>query len=68
MPPGLKRALKPLYLASLDILLSEFPGGEERREPISSRLDDAWDNWLTLLTVLSLLTAEWVLRKRFQLV
>ncbi len=59
---------RSVALADLDELLAEFPGGEERREPISSRLDDAWDNWWTLLAILSLLTAEWVLRKRFQLV
>jgi uncharacterized membrane protein len=55
-------------LASIGTLEAEFPGDEERREPISSHLEDAWDNWLTLLVVLSLLSTEWVLRKRFQLV
>jgi uncharacterized membrane protein len=59
---------RSVSLAALDGLWAEFPGGEERREPISSRLEDAWDNWLTLLAALSLLSAEWVLRKRFQLV
>lgn len=55
-------------LATLGSLSTEFTGGEERREPISSRLDDAWDNWLTLLAVLALLSVEWILRKRFELV
>ncbi len=59
---------RAVSLASLADLAQEFPGGEERREPISSRLDDAWDNWITLLAVLALLSAEWVLRKRFELV
>ena len=59
---------RALSLASIAALEAEFPGNEERREPISSHLEDAWDNWLTLLAVLSLLSAEWVLRKRFQLV
>jgi hypothetical protein len=59
---------RAVSLAQLASLADEFPGGEERREPISSRLEDAWDNWLSLLTVLALLTAEWVLRKRFELV
>jgi len=30
-------------LANWAELADEFPGGDERREPISSRLDDAWD-------------------------
>ncbi len=59
---------RAVSLAQVASLADEFPGGEERREPISSRLDDAWDNWLSLLTVLALLTVEWVLRKRFELV
>ncbi len=55
-------------LAGLDDLLAEFPGGEERREPVSSRLRDAWDNWWTLLGALLLLSTEWILRKRWELV
>ncbi|QDU68230.1 glutamine amidotransferase [Engelhardtia mirabilis] len=55
-------------LADLDLLLSPFPGGEERREPISSRLVDVWDRWATLLVVLGLLAAEWLIRKRLELV
>ena len=55
-------------LADLATLTSEFPGGEERREPISSRLEDAWDNWITLLAILAVLSTEWILRKRFELV
>ena len=49
-------------------LLVEFPGGEERREPISSQLQDAWDNWSTLLLALGLLSVEWILRKRHDLI
>ena len=49
-------------------LEGSFPGGEERREPISSRLDDAWDHWWTLLAGVGLLACEWVLRKRLELV
>lgn len=55
-------------LARVDELEAEFPGNEERREPISSELEDAWDNWGTLLLALLLLSAEWILRKRWELV
>jgi uncharacterized membrane protein len=58
---------KFLDLAHARALASEFPGGEERREPISSRLEDAWDGWHTLLVALLLLGAEWILRKRVEL-
>ncbi len=56
-----------LTLASLARLAEEFPGGEERREPISSRMEDAWDRWITLLAALGLLSLEWILRKRVEL-
>lgn len=59
---------KALDLARLDELWAAFPGGEERREPISSRLDDIWDSWGTLLAALCVLSLEWILRKRFELV
>ncbi len=49
-------------------LLEEFPGGEERREPISSQLEDVWDSLTTLLVALGLLSVEWILRKRRELV
>jgi hypothetical protein len=55
-------------LARLAELWDEFPGGEERREPISSRLTDVWDRWATLLFALAVLSVEWVLRKRWELV
>ena len=55
-------------LAHVGALAVEFPGHEERREPISSELEDAWDNWGTLLLALSLLSLEWILRKRWELV
>ncbi|MFT5289611.1 MAG: hypothetical protein ACI82F_001677 [Planctomycetota bacterium] len=54
-------------LANLNTLLPGFGGGEERREPISSRLQDAWDHWATLLLALGLLSTEWILRKRAEL-
>jgi len=31
-------------------------------------LNDAWDRWSTLLGVLALLTLEWILRKRHELI
>ncbi len=59
------RAVDLPHLADLWELL---PGGEERREPISARLNDVWDRWATLLIVLGVLSVEWVLRKRWELV
>jgi uncharacterized membrane protein len=59
---------RSLDLSRTSELLSAFPGHEERREPISSELRDAWDNWGTLLLALSLLSAEWILRKRWELI
>ncbi|MEM7515870.1 MAG: hypothetical protein AAF368_02960, partial [Planctomycetota bacterium] len=56
-------------LTDLDRLVSkEFKGEEERRQPISSQLEDAWDDWPTLLLLLGLLSTEWILRKRLELV
>jgi uncharacterized membrane protein len=55
-------------LAHVEDLEAEFPGKEERREPISSELEDAWDHWGTLLLALVLLSTEWILRKRWELV
>ena len=72
--PGLLRELSAITngkfvdLTNVRDLLAQFPGGEERREPISSRLDDIWDRWTTLWIALALLAAEWVLRKRWELV
>lgn len=72
--PGLMRELARLAggravdLAHVADLWDEFPGGEERREPISSRLEDVWDRWATLLAALLVLSVEWVLRKRWELV
>jgi hypothetical protein len=57
-----------LELARVGELAREFPGGEERHEPISSRLEDAWDDWHTLILALALLATEWILRKRNELV
>jgi uncharacterized membrane protein len=56
-----------LELSRASLLATQFPGGEERREPISSRLEDAWDSWHTLLLALALLGTEWILRKRSEL-
>ncbi|MCY2958642.1 MAG: VWA domain-containing protein [Planctomycetota bacterium] len=55
-------------LARVRELASEFPGGEEHREPISAELIDAWDRWGTLLLALAVLSIEWVLRKRWEMV
>lgn len=55
-------------LSSTAKLLEQFPGDEERREPISSKLEDIWDHWGTLLFVLLVLSVEWILRKRMELV
>jgi len=55
-------------LANIASVADELPGGEERREPISSHLEDAWDRLSTLLIALVLLSAEWILRKRVELV
>ncbi len=51
-----------------DALEEAFPPDQERREPVSSQLDDAWDRWATLLAALALLGVEWILRKRAELV
>lgn len=59
---------RAMDLAHVEDLLPQFPGHEERREPISSELDDAWDNWATLLLALALLSTEWILRKRWELI
>lgn len=59
---------RALDLYTLGDLWGQFPGGEERREPISSRLDDVWDSWGTLLLALLILSVEWILRKRLELV
>lgn len=55
-------------VSQLDQLAEEFEGGEERREPISSKLQDLWDRWTTLLLVLLVLALEWGLRKAWELV
>ena len=59
---------KAYDLARSGELALEFPGHEERREPISSELEDAWDHWGTLLLALALLSTEWILRKRWELI
>ena len=64
---SLKTGGQSLSLANLDVLDGEFPGGDEHREPISSSLEDAWDRWATLLAALGVLSLEWILRKRAEL-
>tara|TARA_R110002096_G_scaffold99189_6_gene219979 strand:- start:9226 stop:11622 length:2397 start_codon:yes stop_codon:yes gene_type:complete len=59
---------KSFLLQDLNALMDEFPGEEERREPLASRLEDAWDHWGTLLLALGLLSLEWILRKRYELI
>ncbi len=49
-------------------LEEEFKGGEEQRQALSSDLLDAWDRWWALALALALLGAEWILRKRSDLV
>ena len=49
-------------------LASDLTGHKERREPIRSELDDAWDHWGTLALALLLFASEWILRKRWELV
>lgn len=55
-------------LSSLGELARQFRGHEERRETISAELNDAWDHWGTLALALLFLCAEWILRKRWELV
>ncbi|MCK6447000.1 MAG: hypothetical protein L6Q99_11455 [Planctomycetes bacterium] len=55
-------------VATVAELVSDFRGGEERREPISARLDDVWDRWSTLIAAVCVFALEWVLRKRWDLV
>jgi len=49
-------------------LIEAFPAGAQRREPMSSTLEDVWDHLGVLLAVLGLLSAEWILRKRSELI
>ena len=58
-------ALNATNLTELD---GAFPGNEERREPITSSLEDIWDHWGTLLLALGILSLEWIQRKRYELV
>ncbi len=55
-------------LSKLDSLASRFRGDKENRDAISSEMKDAWDHWGTLALALLLLCAEWILRKRWELV
>ena len=57
-----------IELSALDELEAVLPGDEERRQPTSSRLEDLWDDWPTLLLALLALAAEWIGRKRLELV
>ena len=53
-----------LTLSQIRSLDDVFPGGEERREPLSARFIDLWDNPWSLFLLLGLLSTEWILRKR----
>ena len=55
-------------LSNLAQLMAEFPGDEDRRQPISAELEDAWDTWTSLLLLLALLSTEWIMRKRLELI
>lgn len=55
-------------VVALEGIGAAFPTGQERKEPVSSKLDDAWDRWATLLLALGLLSVEWILRKRAELI
>jgi uncharacterized membrane protein len=59
---------RAVSLGRIGTLRAEFPGDEERRAPISSKLEDVWDRIATVLLLLALLSAEWSLRKRLELV
>jgi len=49
-------------------LLEVFEEGRERREPMNASLEDFWDRWAVLLALLAVLAAEWLLRKRAELI
>src|SRR5258706_5945686 len=55
-------------LSKLGSLASRFKGDKEGRDSISSEVKDAWDHWGTLAAALALLCAEWILRKRWELI
>ncbi|QDV08581.1 hypothetical protein Poly30_41340 [Planctomycetes bacterium Poly30] len=57
-----------LTIDTADEIAQAFPPDQERREPVSSQLDDAWDRWATLLLALGILGVEWILRKKAELV
>lgn len=44
------------------------PEPRERKVPTDKRDDEVWDDWWTLAVAVSLLAAEWLLRKRWHLV
>jgi hypothetical protein len=57
-----------VHLARIDDLARDFrKRGLGRRERDRSTRE-VWDSWTTLLVVVGVLTAEWILRKRFRLV
>lgn len=59
---------RAVRLGNLSDLRQEFRGNEERRQPISSQLEDAWDTLTTLIVLLLLLSSEWILRKKLELI
>lgn len=58
---------RALELEQADELRAELPGGEEWHEAVSAELEDVWDGPWTVLVLLALLSAEWLLRKRWEL-
>ncbi len=44
------------------------PPARSQPVPTDVRPDELWDNWWALVLAISLLAAEWLLRKRFQMV
>jgi hypothetical protein len=55
-------------LAKVDDLAPEFRKKGQGRRERDRKTREVWDNWLTLLGVVALLTAEWILRKRVRLI
>jgi hypothetical protein len=47
--------------------LAENVQGDSRRIPVRTEQQDLWDRWEVLALVMALLTCEWAVRKRFNL-
>ncbi len=59
---------KSLFLADADALLADFAARKAYESREETRTRPAWDQTWSLLALLAVLTAEWVLRKRARLV